>query len=236
MSKRFYDAEFSPGILTMLKEREILSRANFAQGCILIYNLATEAELLVRRFTEERKANPVLETTRPEAWIAAQIVPSIREIRPNIDTDDAVMSKAVQENLCRFTPTKGLLDHDEQTLCTTIEPYRPYMERLFLDLFDRSKSLRAILGLRRTVYGVRNFDLQGKPFSRLEDIILRGLIEQRKPRLIAITLDEAGLKPRRYKSYVHMLEINSHSFYSLKNNIKTKYRAHRAIPAGPNLN
>jgi hypothetical protein len=242
MSKRFYDAEFAPGILVMLKERDILMRANRAQRYILVYNLATEAELLIRRFDEERKANPVLETTPPEAWIAAKLVPNIREIRPNIDTDDELLSEAIQRILRRFAPLADIAKHCEQVLSLTIEPYRPCLETLFRDLFDRTKGVRSILGLRRATYNLRDFERDTKPFTMLGTIFLQGIRERWSNRRIAITLDEAGVQPRnpeKYKSYVHMLGIDSHSFYSLKNNIKTKYRTHlmgSVIPTVPNLN
>jgi hypothetical protein len=242
MRKRFYDVEFSPGILAMLKERDILNRANFAQGCILIYHLATEVELLVRRFDEERKANPVLETTPPEAWIAAKLIPNIREIRSNIDMDDDLLSEALQRILRRFAPVGNINKHSEQVLRLTIEPYRSYLETLFLNLFDRTKSLRSILGLRCAVFGVRNLDSQTRPFSRREDIIVRGLMEKWPNMRIAIALDEAGIRPRspdRHKSYVHMLRSNSQCFHSSKSAVKTKYRAiliDSSKPSGENLN
>jgi Arc/MetJ family transcription regulator len=242
MSKRFYDTEFSPGILAMLKERDILMRANRAQGFILVYNLTSEVELLIRRFEEERKANPVLETTPPEAWIAAKLVPSIRETRPNIDTDDELLSEAMQKTLRRFTPVDDMAKHGEQVLRLTIEPYRTYLETLFLNLFDRTKSLRAILGLRWAVFGVRDLEPQTRPFSRREDIIVRGLRGKWSNRRIATALDEAGIRPRspdRHKSYVLMLKDNSQCFYSLKNAVKTKYRANLAdslTTSGENLN
>jgi hypothetical protein len=242
MGKRFYDAEFAPGILVMLKERDILMRANRAQGFILVYNLATEVDLLIRRFDEERKANPVLETTPPEAWITAELVPTIREIRPNIDTEDELLSEAIQRILRRFAPLDDIAKHGEQVLWLNIEPYRPCLETLFLNLFDRTKSLRSILGLRRATYSLRDFGRDTKPFTKLDEIMLRCLKEKQKPMRIAIALDEAGVRPRspeKYRSYVHMLGINSHSFYSLKNNIKTKYRTHlmnSVIPAVPHLN
>ena len=133
-------------------------------------------------------------------------------------------------------------DHNEQALYTTIEPYRLCLETLFLDLFERTKSLRSILGLRRATYSMRDLGRDAKPFTRLQNIFLQGVKEQWSNRRIAIALDEAGLRPRspdRFKSYVHMLGVNAQCFYSLKNQVKMRFRAQltgSVIPVGPNLN
>jgi hypothetical protein len=120
------DAEFESAVLATLKKRDILGRANPAQLALLDYNLRTEAEGFEQEFQESRQRNPLLETTAPEAWIAAEIVPKIREVRSNVDVAEEVLSEAVQKYLLyrSKTDTPSEVD-DEQKLHTTIQKFIP---------------------------------------------------------------------------------------------------------------
>lgn len=237
MATKLYDAEFAPGVLRMLKKRAILGRANAAQLACLNYNLGTEALAIAGRFQDERKRNPLLETTPPEAWIAAEVSPLIQEVRSNIDVDEELLSEAIQEYLRPWGPRNtGQTNGDEQKLHTTIEPYVPVLKKLLFDLYDRAKSLRAILGLRRHIYRVRDLVAQTRPSSRREGIMLQGIQQGWTNQRVARALDEAGITPRKhghYDSYQQMLHISPQLFYSLKNQVKTKYRARLALALTP---
>lgn len=200
---RSYDHEFNPDALKMLKKREILGRARSANLVPLDYNLSTQAAALEQEFQEERRWNPLLETTPPEAWLCAEILPFIREVRSNVDVDDRLLSEAVQLRVQQHTK-KSQSSKDE--LVTTIEPYIPVVKKLFVDLFDRTKSLRQILGLRRGSYDVREITTTRKPTTKRETIFLRGLGEQWSNRRIAKSLDEEGVKPRstEYRSFLEL--------------------------------
>jgi hypothetical protein len=110
-------------------------------------------------------------------------------------------------------------------LWTGIGPYQPALKKLFRDLYDRRKSLGGILGIPVAACTIREAMTERKPSSRREEIMLRGIAENRSNQYIARLLDKSGLKPRTYKSYPEMLHVNPQDFYALKSGIKIKYRA-----------
>jgi len=224
MAGRFYDAEFSPGVLQLLKKREVLGQSNPAQFVPLIYNIATEVETIEERFDAERKENPLLETTPPEAWLAAEVMPAITAIRPYVEIQENLLVNAVQGYFQRAVRLVASEGPSEQQLYTTVRSYRAALKKLLIDLYDRRKSLSGILRIRVGVRTIREALATRKPSSRRQAIILKGTNEHRSNQYIAKELDKSGLKPRRYKSYTDMLRTNSQMFYALKSDIGRKYR------------
>jgi len=229
MATKLYDQEFDPDLLRVLKERDILARANPVQGVPLTYNLFQRVAEIEQLFQQERKANPLLETTPPEAWLAAKSIPDIQRIRRNVDLDEVILGQAVQLHFAP-RPAKRSVSQEpnEGALVTTVEPYREKLRQLYLDLYDRRKSLRGILVLGRGLYTVREMSRARKPTSRREAIILQGIMEKWPNPKIARTLDEERLTPRKgndYKSYRDMLKNRNQLFYSMKSAIKKKYLA-----------
>lgn len=226
MSAKVFDNEFSPEILKMLKQRDILGQTNWAHYVLLEYNLDTAARAIVQSFDIERRKNPLLETTPPEAWLGAKCAPIVRDIRPNIDVDDAILSKTLQRYFRGASNAVVVnVQPGEQQLCTTLEPYFPLIKKLLNALYERKTSLRAILGIRTDAYTVRAALKTRKPSSPLERTFLQGIKEGWKNHRIARALDEQEVKPRNFESYSQMLHEGVESFYSLKSAIKKKYMA-----------
>ena len=227
MTNRSYDEEFSPVILATLKKRDILGRANSAQLVPLWYNMNTKAEGIVQKFHEDRRSNPLLETTPPEAWLAAELMPMLLEIRLQVNMNETVLVASLQRYF-RGSVRSVAVDNTsgEQQLCTGIEPYLPALKHLLIDLYDRRKRLCDILKIPLNAFTVREALAERKPFSRREKIILQGIDERWKSQTIAHALDEERLVPRghTYTSYTHMLRTSPQNFYSMKFSIKKKYR------------
>lgn len=225
MSAKLHDDEFSPEILLMLKQRDILGRKNPAQLVPLRYTLYTEAEATVQKFQDARRDNPLLETTPAEAWLTAELMPVVEQIRAKVDIPERVLDAALQRYFCRAV--QPIVDRisDEQQLCTSVEVYLTAIKQLLIDLYDRQLSLRDILEIPATAYTLREAIVVRKPSSRREEIFLKGIKERWKNQRIARELDEKGLKPRgtTYKSYKEMHQINSQLFCATKSNIKKKY-------------
>jgi hypothetical protein len=222
----FHDEEFAPEVLKALKKREILAQANPAQLVPLHYNMSTRAVLMVKKFQDERSEYPLLETTPPEAWIAAEIVPVIQEVRSKADVDESVLSAPVQRYLRVPVELPRVQGSEEQRLHTTIEPYLLKIKSLLTDIVNRRKSLRAILRLPAGVYKLRGTLVSPKPGSRREAIVVRGIKEKWRNHRIAKELDDHGLKPQDkiYPSYTNMVDVNAQLFYSLKSSIRKKYQ------------
>ncbi len=226
MSTKSYDAEFGADPLNELKKRDILARANPVHYVPLIENLHRMVEAMEQKFQEERKPNPLLETTAPEAWIAAEIMPFVKEVRANADIDDQLLSKALQKYMQRGTKAHPISGPDgEEELHTTIEPYLSALRELVTAVCDRRKSLRRILRLSPGAYTIREALIPRKPASRRETIFLQGVRDNWPNHRIAKELDDKGLKPsnKDYKSYKEMLRTSPQLFYSLKSAIKKKY-------------
>jgi hypothetical protein len=222
---KFHNDEFSPEILQMLRKRDVLGQANPTQLIPLVYNAHTESEMMEERFDAERKENPLLETTPPEAWLTAEVMPAISAIRANAEVKDSVLVAALLRYFRRAVPLTANEAQSEQELWTGIGPYQPALKKLFRDLYDRRKSLGGILGIPVAACTIREAMTERKPSSRREEIMLRGIAENRSNQYIARLLDKSGLKPRTYKSYPEMLHVNPQDFYALKSGIKIKYRA-----------
>jgi hypothetical protein len=228
-----HDAEFNVAILKVLKKRDILGEANLALLIPLTYNIWTDVDRMEQKFQGERKSNPLLETTPAEAWICAQIMPFIQEVRQNADIDERILSRAIQEYFQRNASGHiNADDADGLQLCTTIEPYLSAAKDLLDDICDRRKSLREIFGLRPGAYSIREAFSRRIPGSKREALILRGLREKWGNPRIARELDEKGVKPKNrntnnkdYRSYRDMLRNNPQLFYSLKNGVKKKYES-----------
>jgi len=224
MTSRCFDEEFPAGILDMLKKRDILGRANATQLVPLWYNAYTKADAMEQRFQQERRQNPLLETTPPEAWLTAELMPVVQEIRAQVDIGELILDSALQRYLrSAVHPIAVDKTPDEQQLCTSVEAYLPAVKDLLINLYDRRKSLRAILQIPRTAYTFYKALTTRKPTSRKEAIFLEGINAGWKNPQIARTLDEDHQKPRTYESYRKMLRSNPQNFYSLKNGIKKKY-------------
>ena len=229
MATKLYDQEFDPDLLRVLKERDILARANPVQGVPLTYNLFQRVAEIEQLFQQERKANPLLETTPPEAWLAAKSIPDIQRIRRNVDLDEVILGQAVQLHFAP-RPAKRSVSQEpnEGALVTTVEPYRERLRQLYLDLYDRRKSLRGILVLGRGLYTVRGMGRPRQPTSLREAIIKQGIEKGWKNHEIARELDKQGLTPRKGShstSYGDMLKNQNQLFYSMKSAIKKKYQA-----------
>jgi hypothetical protein len=221
---KMFDSELNAEVLKMLKRRDILGLANSAHLSLLIYNLNTEAEMIVVRFDAARRENPLLETTTPDAWLTAEMMPVVELIRDKVDIAEPILAAAIQRYFRRVAhPIAADGTPGEQQLCTSIEAYLPAVKNLLINLYDRKKSLRAILGIPVAAYSLREALTQRKPSSRMEAVFLEGMNARWKNHRIARTLDEQHLKPRRDKSYTEMLRLNPQGFYSLKSGIKKKY-------------
>ena len=231
------DAEFEPAVLAALKERDILGRVNFALLGPLDYYLRTEAEGFEQEFQKSRQRNPLLETTAPEAWIAAKIVPKIREVRSNVDVTDEVLSDAVQKYLLYRSATAMTSEvDDEQKLHTTIEQFIPAIEELLRETLDRRKSLADILALEINHFKV-NQPLQLRvPKSLREQITVQAIMEKWPNPKLANELDRAKLKPKskQFDSYKTLLHLDAQQFYSRKNAVKKKYQIGISRPSPDN--
>jgi hypothetical protein len=223
---KFYDAEFGWEVLSVLRKREILGRANPALFVPLTYNLLTKAQGLEQVFQEESQKNPLLETTPPEAWIAAELLPQIREIRENVEVDDEVLSDAVQKYLRHHSKGPGNSEvNAEQKLHTTICGFLPAIEKLLCDIFDRRQSLLGILALANNRFKVAQPIRAKAPSTLREAIIIQAIKEKWPHQKLAGELDRAGLKPKnkQWQSFRQMLEMYPHQFYSMKSSVKKKY-------------
>jgi hypothetical protein len=223
MTSRFYDEEFSSEILQMLRRRNVLGRSNPAHLAILLYNLYTEAEVIVQKFQHDRRQNPLLETTPAEAWLTAELIPMVQKIRAKVDIADSVLDPALQRYFYRAAHSIVDKSSDEQQLCTSVEAYLPAVKELLIDLYDSKKGLRGILKLPPTAYTFREAFTARKPTSRRADIIVQGIKEGWKDQRIARALDNGALKPRNFPSYMEMLRNSAQNFYSMKSEIKKRY-------------
>lgn len=233
--RKFYDEEFDPEFLEVLGKREILARSNPTHYAILVYNLVTEAEALEERYQEDRKANPVLETTPSEAWLAAEILPLIKDIRARIQVDNAVLGEAIKRFLrSRVRPYPAKVNDDgEQQLQTTVKPFLPVIKTLLLDVVNHQKSLRSILNLPRDVSNARAASAPKKPRSLRAEIIITGIVQKYSNQRIARELDAKRLTPRdkSFKSYVEMQREDPHRFAAMKSSTKRKYQDYLALQA-----
>ena len=167
-----------------------------------------------------------METTPPEAWIAAEILPRIRKVRANVEVDDEVFSEAVQKYLrCRSVGAEDSDLDNEQKLYTTIQNFIPAIEKLLCDIFDRRKGLADILALARDRYGVGQPIRARVPSALREQIILRAIKEKWSHPKLANELDRAKLKPKStdWKSFKQMFHDYPEQFYSMKSYVKKKY-------------
>ena len=225
MSRKLYDVEFSPSILSMLRRKEILERANCVNAVPLDYSISTRVVELESIFEKERRADPLLEQTPPESWIAATLIDEIRAIRGNVQIQDRILSDALQKYLRhRFPPVEAPSDQEEQKLVTTIEPFLLAVRSLFDDLFDRRKSIFGILGLRTSSGSIRRI-VSATPKTPREKIMVRAINENWSNTRLASELDAGGVKPRnpRWKSYMQLLYQDRDQFYVLKSQIARKY-------------
>lgn len=226
MPNRLYDHEFSAGVLQMLRKREALGQSNTVHFVPLVYNLRTEAECgMEERFSAERRSNPLLETTHPVAWLAAEFFEHISEIRPNVEFDEFAVVAALKRYFQRAVLSTMNEYPGEEQLWTTVRPYRDAMKKLLLDLFNRRQSLRSILKLPAGSCTIHQAMSEREPSSRREEVILRGIKEHWSSQRIARELDNLGWKPRSasFKSYSELLHMNPQNFYSLKSAVKRKY-------------
>lgn len=225
--QKVYDTEFGAEPLRDLKRRDVLGSSNLVHYVSLTYKILAEAEGMENRFQKARRENPLLETTAPEVWIAAEYIPLIREIRSNVEIDDLLLSQALQRYLNR--KAKGnltaRLEGDEQPLTRTIEPYINALKDLLLDVCDRRKSLRGILRLPAKAYTGREVQARQKPRTLLQLIVLQGIQEGWPNHKIAKELDDKGVRPRNgdYAKHTEMLRNNPQSFYSMKSRIKNQF-------------
>jgi hypothetical protein len=220
-----HDAEFSSGVLLMLRRKEILERANCVNAVPLDYGISTRVVEIENLFQIERRGNPLLEQTPPEAWIAAVLLDQIRDIRGNVQIRDRVLSDAVQKYLRHhFPPVETPLDQDEQKLATTMEPFLPAVRSLFDELLDRRKGIFGILGLRVSSGSIRRI-VNATPKTLREKIMVQAINEDWSNPRLARALDAAGLKPRnpRWKSYMEFQFQDRGQFYVLKSQIARKY-------------
>jgi hypothetical protein len=225
-AEKFYDFEFGAEPLRDLKKRDVLASSNPAHGVPLIYNLLTKAEGMEQQFQKDRKVNPLHETSSPETWIVAEIMPFVKEIRANVGLHDRLLNTALQRYLrCEAKPNLLPRPDDDEPLVTTIEPYIPGVKKLLVAVCDRRKSLREILRLRAYAYTVRAALSQRKPSSRRQAIFLRGIKEKWSNPRIAKELDNGELKPknRHFKSYGNMYQTKAQLFHSIKHNIKKEF-------------
>jgi hypothetical protein len=227
VNTKFHDAEFDLEILGSLRKREILGDANPSLLVPLWYNLDTKAESLDEQFQRERRDNPLLETTPPEAWLAAILLPDIEKIRPNVRISDRVLSKAVQRYLLQRFPLKPaeLAADADQTLTTAVTPFIPAVRSLLADLFDRKKSLMRILALRLKDGSIHETIVSAQPTSDREKITAQAIRENWPNIQLAQELNDAGLKPRnpRWTSYIDFLHQDPGQFYVLRSSVKRKY-------------
>jgi hypothetical protein len=223
--EKLHDLEFSSEILLMLRRKEILERANCVNAVPLDYAISTRLVQMESLFQEERRADPLLEQTPPEAWLATVLMDQIREIRGNVRIRDRVLSDAVQKYLRRhFPPTGALPDQDEQKLVTSIEPFLPAVRSLFEKVIDRRKSIFGILCLRISNASIRRI-VKATPKTAREKIMVQAINENWSNPRLASSLDTAGIKPRnsRWKSYKELLFEDRNQFYVLKSQIARKY-------------
>lgn len=224
MPARLYDEQFSADVLKMLKKRDVLGQSNPVHFVPLEYNVAAEVEKIEEQFEAERKQNPLLETTLPEAWLTAEITPIVAEVRPNVSISEAVLTVAL---LRYFRRAVRLNDSplEEQQLWTTVRPYRAALKSLLLDLSDRRKGIHEILKIPRDVRTIRDVTQDRKPHSRREEILLQGIKGHWTNQHIARELDKHGIKPhsRDFGSYTEMFRMKSQNFYALKSEVKRKY-------------
>lgn len=223
MPHRLHDKEFSAPVLRMLKDREILSESNPVHSAILIYNIGVAVEDIKLRYDNDRKQNPLLETTPAEAWLTKTFVPIVRSIRFNVDVSDPILVAALSRYFRRAAPPVNRDSLTEQQLCTSIHVYRPALTRLLRDLYDRRRSLNGILGIRAVVRSPGEALSERKPSTMREAIILSGIKVHWTTMRLAKELDKTRCKPRSYKSYVDMVQANPQHFYALKSQVKKKY-------------
>jgi hypothetical protein len=228
--EKLHDAEFSSEVLLMLSRKEILERANCVNAVPLAHAISSRLVEMESLFQKERRGDPLLEQTPPEAWIATVLMDQIREIRGNVQIRDRMLSDAVQKYLRRHFPrNEAPPDNDEQKLVNTIEHCLPAVKSLFDELFDRRKSIFGILGLRISSGSIRRV-VSTKPKSKREQIIVQAINENWSNPHLARALDAAGLKPRnpRWKSYLEFLFQDRDQFDVLKSQIARKYLTGRS--------
>lgn len=227
MSAKSYDHEFSPEVLVMLRKREILGRANWVHLAVLEYNVGTETRLIERHFDVERKENPLLETTDPEAWLVAEFVPIVHGIRGQVQIEAAILIAGLTRYFRRLVPIAAneLSATGEQQLWTTIALYRTAVTKLLRALYDRRTSVGRILGIPATTTFLREAMSNRQPSTRREAIILDGINKRWSNQAIARELDKSGLKPRSHNSFTEMLRMNPQLFYAMKSDVRRKYRS-----------
>lgn len=214
----------------MLRRKEILERANSLNAVPLDYGINTRLVKIENQFQVERRDNPVLEETPPEAWIASVLLDDIRQIRANVVIPDRTLSDAVQKYLRRRFPLiEARADHDEQKLVTTIQPFLPAVQSLLDEIFDRGKSIFGILGLRVSSGSIRRI-VRATPKSQREKLIVRGINEGWSNSRLGRELTDAGIRPknRRWKTYVEFQHQEPQQFSVIKSTVKRKYLASRA--------
>src|SRR6266849_9391357 len=218
-AEKFYDFEFGAEPLRDIKKRDLLASSDSVHDAPLTYALLTKAEGMEQEFQRARKTNPVFETTPAEVWIAAEIMPLVKEIRANVGLHDRLLNNALQRYL-RREAKPNLLPRadDDEPLTTTVKPYIPGLKTLLVADCDRRKSLHEILRLPAGAYILRNALALRKPGSLRETIFLRGIREKWQGHRIAKELDDKVLKPtnKDFKTYTEMLLVKPQLFYSLK--------------------
>jgi hypothetical protein len=222
-NEKFYDFEFGAEPLRSLKKIDLLASSNSVLGVPFIYHLLSKAEAMEQEFQRDRKANPLFETTAPEIWIVAEIMPLLKEVRAKVAIDDELLSDALQRYLRR--EAKRILPprpDDDEPLVTTIEPYIPALKKLLVAVCDRRKSLRGILRLSARAVTIRDALARRKGQTSRQAIFLFGIKAKWSNHRIAKELDDKGLKPKDkdFKSYAEMFQIKPQLFYSMKSNIK----------------
>ena len=209
----------------MLKRKEILERDNSNNAVPLDYNIGTGLLEIEDLYQKERRENPMLEQTSPEAWVATVMLNEIREIRANVVIPDRTLSDAIQKYLRHHFPkTTVPVDAHEQQLLTTIKTCFPAIRSLFEELFDRGKSVFGILGLRASSGSIRRI-VSATPKSKREQIIVAAIREKWSNRHLAEVLDTAGVRPRgdRWSSYMEMWHQDPNQFRVLKSQVGKKY-------------
>jgi hypothetical protein len=225
-TEKLYDFEFGAECIRELKRRDLLGSSNSAHCVVLTYNLFTIAEEMEQRFQNERKINPLFETTAPEAWISAEILPFVKEVRAKVLMDDRLLYEGLQRYMRSVArPRPFPRPDDDEPLLTTIRPYIPAIKKLLVDVCDRCKSLHGILRLPANAYTVGEALAQRRPTTERQEIFLRGIRERWPNHRIAKELDDKGARPRSqdYRYYTEMLRLKPQNFYSLKSRIAKEY-------------
>jgi hypothetical protein len=224
MAQKLYDFEFSPWAVSILRKRTILTKANFVHAVPLDYGIEEYGVRFEKRFQKERRENPLLEQTAPEAWISAVLSEEVRAIRCNVEISDSILDRAIQKYLRHRCPPVEDEQPEGERLITTIEPFQSAIESLLRDLFNRQKSLFGILGLRQSEGSIRRI-ITAAPKSKRDKIFSQGINEKWPNRRLAQALDDAGIKPAsdRWNSYQEMYHQNPEQFRVLKSQTKRKY-------------